>query len=385
MITLLSRIFVKDTDDYVKIRQMYGTLCSVYGIILNIILFTGKYIIGIISTSIAIMADAVNNLSDACSSFVTLLGFKMAGKRADAEHPYGHGRVEYISAMVVSGLIILMGFELLRTSFEKTLHPVKIEYSLTVAIVLVISIFVKLYMFAYNRVIGKKIDSKSMLATALDSLSDAFATLAVLVTLLVSKKFNVNIDGIGGMIVAVFILYTGYSSLKDTVSPLLGKAPEPDFVKKITDITSSYKEILGIHDLMVHDYGPGRVFVSLHGEVDGSGNIFEIHDVIDEIENRLRDELGCDAVIHMDPMVVNDAHTDEMKDEAVKLVKTLDERFSIHDFRIIEQPSGNRLIFDVVTPFDCSLSDKEIREKISEIFKNKWGDYKVVLRIDKAL
>lgn len=386
MVSLLARIFIKDSEDISnpKIRRAYGMLCSIVGIMLNVFLFVGKYAAGVISGSIAITADAFNNLSDAGSSFVTLVGFKMAGKKADATHPFGHGRIEYISGLVVSIAIILMGFELLKTSVDKLLHPVNVKSDTLAIIILIISICVKIYMFAYNTMVGKKISSGAMKATALDSLSDSVATTVVLISMLVLYFAHVNIDGIGGIAVALFILWTGCNSAKDTLSPLLGQAPDEEFVRSVEKIVLEHKEILGVHDLIVHDYGPGRIFVSLHGEVNGDDDIYMIHDVIDNIEHELFEELSCEAVIHMDPIAVNDELVSRTKEIVVSLVKEIDSRFTIHDFRMVAGPSHTNLIFDVVTPYENVKTDKEIENDIVTAIKGRWDNYYPVIKIDKA-
>ncbi|MGM9588106.1 MAG: cation diffusion facilitator family transporter, partial [Candidatus Limivicinus sp.] len=271
MIKLLTKLFIKDHENVTNaaVRRAYGTMCSLYGIFLNLLLFAGKYFAGVISGSVAITADAFNNLSDAGSSIITLLGFAIAGKKPDPDHPFGHGRAEYLAGLVLSAVIILMGFELVKSSFEKILHPEPISSGLLPAIILVCSILVKFYMCLYNRSVGKKINSAAMQATATDSLSDSVATTVVLISMGVSYFFHVNIDGYAGLLVAVFILYAGFNAAKDTVSPLLGQAPDPEFVQQVADIVTAHPEVVGIHDLVVHDYGPGRVMVSLHAEVRG--------------------------------------------------------------------------------------------------------------------
>ena len=384
MITFIANLFVKDNKDMNHVRKTYGLVCGIYGISLNICLFVGKYFAGMISGSIAIMADAINNLSDAGSSFVTLIGFILGGKKADADHPYGHGRLEYLSAMVVACFILVMGFELFKTSLGRILNPVPIEKSMVTWVTLIVAILVKIYMFCYNRNIGKRIDSSAMKATALDSLSDAVATFAVLVSMIICVICKVNIDGYGGVLVAAFIIYTGITALIDTVSPLLGKAPDKELVARIEEVVESYDEILGIHDLIVHDYGPGRVYASLHGEVDGNNNLFYIHNVIDKIENRLRDELGIEAVIHMDPVALDNEKMYEIKDEITQIVKSIDAAFSIHDLRVVESDAERKILFDLLTPFDCKISDEKIISDVRKSLNNTWADYDIVIKIDKG-
>ena len=385
MITLLSRLFIRETGDKAKERQLYGMLCGITGIFLNILLFIGKFLAGTISNSIAITADAFNNLSDAGSSFVTLIGFKLAGQKPDPEHPFGHGRIEYVSGLVVSAAILLMAYELIRDSVTKILHPAQTEFSVLIVVILVVSILVKLYMSFYNRKIGEKIDSATMRATETDSLRDTCATTVVLIATLVGHFANVQIDGYCGVLVGLFIFYAGFSAAKDTLNPLLGQKPEEEYVKTIKEIVLAHNEICGIHDLVVHDYGPGRQMISLHAEVSSDGNIMEIHDVIDNIENELSKELGCEATIHMDPIVTSDVHVSEMKAAVVKVVKEIDDALTLHDFRMVAGPTHTNLIFDVVAPFQFRYTDDELKQEIKKQIKEKLGEnYSVVMKVDKS-
>lgn len=386
MIKFLIKRFIKDSDNIKDpaVRRMYGSLCSSVGIGLNICLFIGKYLAGVFSGSIAIMADAFNNLSDAGSSLITLIGFKFAGMKPDAEHPFGHGRIEYISGLAVSAAIILMGVELAKSSVSKILSPSPVEMNMTAIVILVVSVCVKLYMCSYNRFVGRQIDSAAMKATATDSLSDAVATSVVLLAMLVLKFTGVNVDGWCGAMVALFILYAGYSAAKDTLSPLLGQPPEEELINQIRDIALSHSEIVGIHDLVVHDYGPGRLMISFHGEVPGDGNIFELHDVIDQAEKELKEKLGCDAVIHMDPIATNDDEVKLVKQCVAELVKEINGDLSIHDFRMVKGPTHTNLIFDVVVPFQLKLSDREVTEEITRRVREKWENYYAVIEIDHS-
>lgn len=385
MVTFLAKLFIKENEDKAKVRQAYGMLCGMVGIFLNILLFAGKFLAGTISNSIAITADAFNNLSDAGSSFVTLVGFKLAGAKPDPEHPFGHGRIEYVSGLVVAAAILLMAYELIRDSIGKILHPEETEFSLLVLVILTVSILVKLYMASYNKSISKKIDSAAMKATAMDSLSDTCATAVVLAATLVGHFTGIYIDGYCGALVGFFILYAGISAAKETLNPLLGQPPEEAFVKQIDDIVTAHKEIRGIHDLIVHDYGPGRQMVSLHAEVPAEGNILEIHDLIDNIENELRDELGCEATIHMDPVVTADRHVGELKEAVIDLIKEIDAALSIHDFRVVAGPTHTNLIFDLLVPYKFNMSDTQLMEKVDEKIKNELGScYFTVMKIDKA-
>ncbi len=384
MITCLAKFWIRESDSEEKKRRVYGTLGAVVGIFLNICLFTGKYLAGFLSGSIAIMADAFNNLSDAGSSFISLIGFVFSGKKPDLDHPFGHGRIEYLAGLGVSFLILLMGVELAKNSVQKILHPVSVQISTLSIAVLSASILVKLYMAYYNHAIGKKIRSATMAATATDSLSDAAATTVVLLAMLFLAVTGINIDGYCGILVAVFILAAGIGAAKETVSPLLGQAPDPEFVKEIKELVMQHEEVLGIHDMAVHDYGPGRVMVSLHAEVSGDGNIYERHDLIDRIERELKEKLHCETVIHMDPIDVGNVKTVEMKEEMVKLVKAIDERLTIHDFRMVTGTTHHNMIFDVVIPADFKLSQEELKDIIQKKVWEKWPDYYVVIDVDTA-
>lgn len=388
MITLLSKFFIKDynkTSDP-KVRQAYGMLCGAVGIVLNIFLFSVKFLAGQLSGSIAIVADAFNNLSDAGSSIITLVGFKMAGQKADSDHPFGHGRIEYISGLLVSVIILLMGFELLKSSVEKIIHPAAIDASPLIMGILLLSICVKLYMFLYNRSVSKKIDSAAMMATAKDSISDSISTVVVLLTTLLSYLTDLQVDGWCGILVALFVLWTGYGAMQDTISPLLGQPPEPEFVKRIEDIVMEYQYqgVLGIHDLVVHNYGPGRVMISVHVEVPSTGDILQLHDMIDLIEHRLADELGCSAVIHMDPVCVDDELTNQIKKKVAEIVGQMEGRVTFHDFRIVHGPTHTNLIFDVVVPFDYPMSDQEVVTYLEEKIKQINENYFTVIEVDKA-
>lgn len=384
MITCLAKFWIRESDSEEKKRRVYGTLGAVVGIFLNICLFAGKYLAGFLSGSIAIMADAFNNLSDAGSSFISLIGFVFSGKKPDLDHPFGHGRIEYLAGLGVSFLILLMGVELAKNSVQKILHPVSVQISTLSIAVLSASILVKLYMAYYNHAIGKKIRSATMVATATDSLSDAAATTVVLLAMLFLAVTGINIDGYCGILVAVFILAAGIGAAKETVSPLLGQAPDPEFVKEIKELVMQHEEVLGIHDMAVHDYGPGRVMVSLHAEVSGDGNIYELHDLIDRIERELKEKLHCETVIHMDPIDVGNVKTVEMKEEMVKLVKAIDERLTIHDFRMVTGTTHHNMIFDVVIPADFKLSQEELKDIIQKKVWEKWPDYYVVIDVDTA-
>lgn len=386
MISLLSRLFIKNYKDYenAQVRRAYGTLCGSVGICLNILLFIGKYFAGTLSGSIAIVADSFNNLSDAGSSLITLLGFRLAGKKPDPDHPYGHGRIEYISGLIVAFLILLMGFELAKSSIAKILSPEPMRAGWLPAAILVASICVKVYMFLYNRAVGKKIDSAAMAATATDSLSDSIATTVVLLSMGVAHFFHVNIDGFAGLAVALFILYAGYGAAKDTLAPLLGQAPDPELVKRVTDIVMAHPEVIGIHDLVVHDYGPGRKMVTLHTEVDGKGDFFTLHDAIDNIERELTAECGCHATIHMDPIESDNETVLEMREKVAELVRRIDPAITIHDFRLVPGKTHTNVIFDAVVPAGLPMTEEAVAERIRLLVADAYPNYYAVVDIDQA-
>lgn len=388
MISLLARLLIRDCQNTSKpqVRQAYGMLCGGVGIFLNAFLFLIKFVAGQLSGSIAITADAFNNLSDAGSSVITLVGFKMAGQKPDSHHPFGHGRIEYIAGLLVSVIILLMGAELFKSSVDKILHPLPVRAGNGALAILLISICVKLYMFIYNRMVAARIDSAAMMATARDSISDCASTTVVLATTLLAVAADIQIDGWCGILVALFVFWTGIDAMRDTVSPLLGQPPEKEFVDRIEAVIMEYRGegVLGLHDLVVHNYGPGRVMLSVHVEVPSTGDILVLHDMIDLIEHRLARELNCSAVIHMDPVCVDDALTREIKEKVAALIGQMEGKVAFHDFRIVHGPTHTNLIFDVVVPFDYPLSDGEVvswlTEKISALDEN----YFAVIEVDKA-
>lgn len=386
MIHLLAKHFIKNYQETADqaVRRAYGVLCSCVGIALNLLLFAGKLLAGIVSRSIAVTADAVNNLSDAGSSVVTLLGFKLAAQAPDRDHPFGHGRMEYISGLVVSMVILLMGVELGKTSIEKIMHPEPVDSSPLVVVILVVSILVKLYMALYNRSIGKKIASSAMSATAIDSLSDCLATTAVLLGTLAGYFWNVRIDGWCGAAVALFILWSGFGAARDTVNPLLGQPPSPEFVAQVRERVKAHPEIIGIHDLIVHDYGPGRRILSLHAEVPASGDILELHSVVDSLERQLNEELGCLATIHMDPVVNDGGRTAKTRERVAEMVRIIDPGISIHDFRVVPGSSHTKLIFDAEVPYQCNLSDQEVRQRIQTGVRTLDQNWYAVVEIEKS-
>ena len=369
MIRLLIRQFVtkplRGCTDEATIRKQYGTMSGGVGIALNLLLFTGKLIAGLISGSIAITADALNNLSDAGSSIVTLVGFRMAGRKPDIEHPFGHGRIEYISGMIVSFIILMMGYQLLMDSIGKIRAPELVGLELLPAGILLVSILVKMWMAHFNSYLAREIHSEAMKATAADSRSDAISTTALLIGMAVGSYFQLPLDGWLGLLVSLLILKTGFDAAKDTISPLLGQPPEPEFIEKIEQTVLSYPEIIGIHDLIVHNYGPGRVMVSLHAEVDGDGELFHLHDLIDNIERELGEKMSCMVTIHLDPIDTHNPLLDQLKKTALQAVQSVDERCSIHDVRLVSGPSHNNLIFDILVPHDLKMADEEIKTKVS--------------------
>lgn len=386
MINLLVRRLVKNYEEIHRpeVRRAYGVLCGSVGIGLNLVLFAVKFLAGTWSGLISITADAFNNLSDAGSSIITLIGFKMAGQKPDPEHPFGHGRIEYLSGLFVSIAILFMAVELIRTSFRKVLHPAASESSPVLILILLLSIGIKLYMAYYNTSIGKRIQSAGMRATAVDSLSDCCATAAVLFATLFMYFTQIDIDGYCGILVGVFIFYAGCKAAGETISPLLGQKPSADLVNQIHEIVMSYDEVIGIHDLIAHDYGPGRLMISLHAEVPANGNILQLHDTIDRIEQQLGNDLNCEAVIHMDPILTDDEQTREYQDIVLQVLAKMEGGLQIHDFRIVKGPTHTNLIFDVVVPFDYALSDTALKEQIQKMLQEKDSSLFTVIRVDKG-
>lgn len=385
MIKLFARLFIKDYEnaEEPKVRQAYGILCGGVGIALNFLLFAGKFLAGAISGSIAITADAFNNLSDAGASVVTLAGFRLAGQKPDPEHPFGHGRMEYISGMVVAMLILLMGFELVKSAFGRIVQPQTLEVSLLILAILAMSILVKGYMALYNFIYGKKLNSAAMKATATDSISDAISTAVVLACTLISHITGLSLDGYCGLAVGLLVFWAGIRAAKETIDPLLGQAPEPEFVEQIRKTVMEDPDIIGIHDLIVHNYGPGRVLISLHAEVPSTGDILTLHDKIDLIEHKLRNTLHCSAVIHMDPVCVGDKETEIYKAQVQGYLIAIDERLTLHDFRIVKGPTHTNLIFDVVVPFDFKMGDRQLMQEITRRVQEDNPNFFTVIEVDK--
>lgn len=386
MIHFLSSIFIRDHKNYTSpaVRQAYGMLCGAVGIVLNILLFFAKWLAGTLSGSIAITADAFNNFSDAGSSVITLIGFKLSGQKPDTEHPFGHGRMEYISGLFVSVAILIMGFELIKSSVEKILHPEPIDSSPIVISILIVSILVKVYMFYYNHSLGKTLQSTTMNATAMDSLSDSVSTILVLAATIISHFTGWILDGWFGVLVGIFIFYTGITTMKDTIDPLLGQKPDKELVTEIEALVSAHSIICGVHDLVVHDYGPGRMMISLHAEVSADGNILKIHDEIDNIEHELQNHFNCIATIHMDPIDTNDAEVVQMSQTVKALAEQINPLFKIHDFRVVKGPSHTNLIFDVVVPYSCKQTDEEVIKALNDKIRGlDSGQYFAVIQIDR--
>ena len=386
MVALLAKMMGVENYSADKKRSAYGKLCGSVGIFLNIVLFIGKFVAGMISHSIAITADAFNNLSDAGSSLVTLIGFKLAEQKPDSDHPFGHGRIEYLSGLVVSAVILMMGVELVKDSVDKILHPVAVEFSVVVLVILIASIIGKCYMAYYNFLYGRRFESGTLKATATDSLSDCVSTTVVLLATLVGHFTDVQIDGFCGIAVGILIFVAGINAARETLSPLLGEAPDPEFVEQIEQMVLDFDKatIIGVHDLIVHDYGPGRRIISLHAEVPAEGDILVMHDVVDNLEMKLREELGCLTTIHMDPVVTTDERVTELKEKCVELVKGIGDSLSLHDFRVVFGDTHTNMIFDVVVPFEFYLSDDETKKMIQQKVWEKIGkNYFVVITIDK--
>ena len=386
MTNFLIKHFIPNASDVKSpaVRQRYGVVSGVVGILCNALLCTAKIAAGLLTGAVSIVADGINNLSDGGSCVVSLLGFKMAGKPADDKHPFGHGRIEYVAGLIVSFIIVLMGVELAKTSLDKIFHPEEISFSWITPAVLGISILVKLWMCFFNRKMGDKIDSAVLRATAMDSLSDVAATSAVLAGFVIGYWARVNLDGYLGVLVALFILYTGVSTAKGTLDLLLGEAPDPEFVKQIQQEVLSYPEIIGVHDLIVHNYGPGHSVVSLHAEVPCDVDILKIHDTIDNSERDLKKKFDCEVVIHMDPIITDDKETNEIHQKLSSIVRLLDSRVTIHDFRMVKGPTHTNLIFDIVVPHQFRLTDDQVVESLRQAVKALDARYEIVVNVDKA-
>ena len=383
----LVKHFIQNPDDKddPAVRQRYGLLSGGVGILLNLLLSAGKFLAGLLTGSIAVTADAFNNLSDAGSSVVTLAGFRLAAKQADDDHPFGHGRIEYLTGLLVAAAILLVGVELARTSLEKILQPEAVDFSWLSVGILCASILVKLWMSAFNRRLSRRIGSAAMAATAADSLSDVVGTSAVLLGTLAGHFFSLRIDGWVGILVAAFILRAGWEAAKDTLDPLLGQSPDPDLVESIQKAVLAHPQVTGVHDLIIHDYGPGRRMMSLHAEVPMDADVLEVHDVIDNIERELKETFHIEAVIHMDPIATKDPQTNALREKMAALVREIDPAMTIHDFRMTVGPDHQNLIFDVVVPHKCPLSDEEVKAAIAgKAGELEGGPFFTVVSIDRS-
>lgn len=385
MTNLLLKLFIKNYKNTADpmIRRKYINLGSITGILCNIVLFVIKLSIGLLAGSVSIMADAFNNLTDIGSSVVTIIGFRLSIKPADKEHPFGHGRFEYMSAMLVAIIILLVGFELLKSSVEKIFSPTDLKVEFYTIILLCISVIIKLWMFLFNKKLGKSINSSGLIATAQDSINDSIATFAVLISIIICSIFKINIDPYMGIIVALFILYSGIKTIKETLDPLLGMPPEKETIDAIATMVLANENFVGIHDLIVHNYGPGRSFASLHVEVPSNADIVACHEDIDACEKEIHNTLGIEVVIHMDPIAVDDENTIKTKEAVIDAIKKYDSRLSVHDFRMVNGEEQINLIFDVVVPNEIKLKDSEIKAKIDEICKQIDTRYVTVLTLDK--
>ena len=378
------RTFIKDYENVKEqaVRDSYGKLAGIVGIVSNIALCVMKYLVGALSGSIAIMADAVNNLADASSSVITLVGFKLAGLPEDKEHPYGHARIEYIAGMVVSVIIIAVGFMLAKESVLKILNPEAIVFSWTTVIVLIIAIAVKIWQSLFNVVAGKKINSIALIATGADSRNDVIATAAVLIATVVGGLTELRIDGYLGFLVALFIIWSGISLTKETISPILGESPDAELVHQIEEICLSYEGVLGIHDLTVHNYGPGKIFCSVHIEVDSAVDVMQSHDLVDQIEYRLRKDLRIFATTHMDPIDMSNPHREPVQDILVKTISEMEGVSDFHDLRFVTGATHTNVIFDIGLSPECQLSQEDITEVISSRIKEYDPKFFIVINFD---
>lgn len=385
MTELLLRLFVKDycNADSPNVRSSIGKLAGIVGIVCNSLLFLFKLIAGLLVGSVSITADAVNNLSDASSSLITLLGFKLAQRPADKDHPYGHARYEYLSGFIVSALILVIGFELVKSSVEKIIHPQVVELSVLSVLVLVSSILLKLWMSLFCRNLGKRIDSTTLQATSVDSRNDVISTTAVLGGCLVGHFFNLKIDGYVGLAVAIFIIYSGIGIAKETISPLLGKQADERLIDDISELVLSHEKIIGIHDLLVHDYGPGKCFASVHAELSADEDPLVCHDIIDDIERDILEQLRVHLVIHYDPVVTDDEELNHMRKVVGSIIIDIDSRLSLHDFRMVRGVQYTKLVFDLVIPYSMEKQESDLKQKIDEGIKSQGEQYDTVICFDK--
>ena len=365
-------------------RARYGKIAGLGGIVCNTLLCIGKFIAGVMSGSVSITADAANNLSDASSSVISLIGFRMSEKRPDEEHPYGHARYEYIAGFVVAILVIVIGVELFRSSIERIITPQPVEFSVVSVVVLSVSIVMKLGMMLFNTSMGKRIDSQTLIATAADSRNDCITTAAVLAAAIISHFANVQLDGIMGTLVAVFILYSGAGLVRDAMNPLLGNAPDPELVESIREKILTYPGVLGAHDLIVHDYGHGRKFATVHVEMAAEENVIESHNVIDSIERDFLRDMGLNMLVHFDPVVTESSAVNDFRHDLDEIVRLIDQRLTVHDLRVVPSDVDTRLIFDVVVPKDFGMSEQELKDEITRFVRQRRGDCSCVITIDTS-
>ncbi|GAA0077193.1 cation diffusion facilitator family transporter [Clostridium sp. CTA-5] len=379
--------FIKDNTNIKNdtVRNSYGILGGIIGICINAILFLIKLSVGFFASSIAIIADAFNNLSDAASSLITILGFKLASKPADKEHPFGHGRIEYLSALIVAFMVMLVGVQFIKSSITRITNPEAVKFEIIPFILLLISIGLKVWLSKFNKFMGEKINSSALKAASVDALGDVFTSSTVAISFLLSKFTSIPIDGFIGLAVAIFIVYSGFSLVKDTLNPLLGEAPDPELVKEIQDMVLSYENITGVHDLIVHNYGPGKCMASIHAEIPANIDIMKIHEIIDKAEREISESLKIYLVIHMDPICIIEGEVKEAHDEILKLIEEYDYIDSIHDFRVIGEGTIKNLIFDIVlnNSIAITLADDEIREHISSRVKSIHPKYNCIITLDK--
>ena len=384
MTDLLVKCFIRDyqnTDD-AAVREKYGFLSSVVGIACNVILFAVKLFMGILSNSISIMSDAFNNLSDSVSCIVTMFGYKLAAMPADKNHPFGHGRFEYLTSLVLAVVIMIVGYELFQNSLEKVLHPEQVRFSWVVLVCLLASILVKIWMSAFNRKLGKKIDSSVMLATAQDSLNDVISTVATVISLVLSTMVSWPVDGIIGILVSVFVLYSGFEIIKDTISQLLGQPADKELVQNIAHIMRQRPQILGVHDMIIHSYGPGNMIGSAHAEVSADSDILKIHDIIDQVEKEIEEKTHVMFTIHMDPIETDNQEIEHMKQKMKGILSHIDKSLTFHDFRMVSGDTHTNLIFDIVVPFECKLTTEQIQKQVDEELSTLDQTYYAVITFD---
>ncbi len=386
MIQFLAGIFIKDhnnTND-ANVRRQYGILCGAFGVVLNIILVIIKMTAAFMSGSVSILADAANNMSDAETSVVTIIGFKLASQKPDKKHPFGHGRIEYVAGLIVAFFIFGMAVELLRTSVKKIMHPEQTGFNLVIAGILIVAIFIKLYMFLYNMDLGKKLSSAVLVNNAKDSISDVVSTSVVLISSFISNKTGIILDGYAGTLVALFIFYQAYEATRDTISPLLGEAPSDEMIGAIEKDVLTFDQILGVHDIIVHNYGPNKTMMSLHVEIDSDESLLEAHDLVDEIEQLLNEKYSCSSVIHVDPVNLHDEEVMMIKDRMKERIRQLGDDIKFHDFRIIHHKNEKIIAFDIVVPFDYKSSDDEVIKFAKDACKEMFPDYETEVTVDKA-